>query len=70
MTIPEEATFNDGCRYRVGMLWADEVSTLTSNYFSALVQMKSLDRLLGKDPHLKESYSQTIQEGFRKGLLL
>ena len=42
MKILEETTFNDGCRYQVGMLWADEESTLPNNYFSALVQMKSL----------------------------
>ena len=66
MKILEETTFNDGCRYQVGMLWADEESTLPNNYFSALVQMKSLERRLGKDPQLKESYSKTINEDFEK----
>ena len=31
MKILEETTFNDGCRYQVGMLWADEESTLPNN---------------------------------------
>ena len=48
MKILEETTFNDGCRYQVGMLWADDESTLPNNYFSALVQLKSLERRLGK----------------------
>ena len=67
MKILEETTFNDGCRYQVGMLWADDESTLPNNYFSALVQLKSLERRLGKDPQLKESYSKTIKEDFEKG---
>ena len=70
MKILEETTFNDGYRYQVGMLWADEESTLPNNYFSALVQLKSLERRLGKDPQLKESYSKTIREDFEKGYIL
>ena len=71
MKILERTAFNDGCRYQVAMLWADEESTLPNNYLSALVQMKSLERRLGKDPQLKESYSKTIKEGgFGKGYLI
>ena len=70
MKILEETTFNDGCRYQAGMLWADEESTLPNNYFSALVQLKSLERRLGKDPQLKESYSKTIREDFEKGYIV
>ena len=44
-------------------------STLPNNYFSALVQHKSLERRLGKDPQLKGSYSKTIKEDFEKGIL-
>ena len=36
------------------MLWADDESTLPNNSFSALVQLKSLERRLGKDPQLKK----------------
>ena len=70
MKILEETKFNDGCRYQVGMLWADDESTLPNNYFSALVQLKSLERRLGKDPQLTESYSKTIKEDFEKGYLV
>ena len=70
MKILEETTFNDGCRYQVGMLWADDESTLPNNYFSALVQLKSLERRLGKDPQLKKSYSKTIKEDFEKGYIV
>ena len=31
MKILEEITFNDGCRYQVVMLWADDESTLPNN---------------------------------------
>ena len=70
MKILEETTFNDGCRYQVGMLWADEESTLPNNYFSALVQLKSLERRLGKYPQLKKSYSKKIREDFEKGYIV
>ena len=70
MKILEETTFNDGCRYQVGMLWAEEESMLPNNYFSALVQLKSLERRLGKDPQVKESYSKTIREDFEKGYIV
>ena len=65
MKILEETTFNDDCRYQVGMLWADGESTLPNN-FSALVQLKSLECRLGKDSQLKESYIKTIREDFKK----
>ena len=41
-------TYHDECRYQVGMSWADDESSLPNNYFSALVQFKSLERLLQK----------------------
>ena len=49
---------------------AEEESTLPNNYFLALVQMKSLERRLGKDPQLKESYLKTINEDFEKGYIV
>ena len=39
--ISEDTTYHDGCRYQVGMLWADDRSSLVKNYVSALVQLKS-----------------------------
>ena len=52
------------------MLWADGESTLPNNYFSALVQLKSLERRSGKDPQLKENYSKTIREDFGRGYIV
>ena len=65
--ILQETTYHDGCRYQVGMLWADDESSLSNNYFSALVQLKSLKRRLEKTPELKASYAQTIKDDFDKG---
>ena len=39
-------------------------------YFSALVQLKSLERRLGKDSELKETYTQTIKDDFSKGYIV
>ena len=49
------------------MLWADDQISLPNNYFSALVQFKSLERRLGKDPKLKEQYFTTIRDDISKG---
>ena len=48
------------------MLWADDDSSLPNNYFSALVQLKSLERRLEKSPERKASYSQTIEDNLDK----
>ena len=68
--ILQETTYHDGCRYQVGMLWADDESSLPNNYFSALVQLKSLERRLEKTPELKASYAQTIKDDFDKGYIV
>ena len=52
------------------MLWADDESSLPNNYFSALVQLKSLERRLEKTPELKASYAQTIKDDFDKGYIV
>ena len=70
LNILENTTYHDGSRYHVGMLWADEESTLPNNYFSALVQLKSLERRLEKSPDLKSSYAQTIKDDFDKGYIV
>ena len=68
--ILDETTYHDGTRYQVGMLWADPESSLPKNYFSALVQLKSLERRLGKDVDLRERYSKNIQDDFSKGYIV
>ena len=68
--ILQETTYHDGCRNQVGMLWADDESSLPNNYFSALVQLKSLERRLEKTPDLKASYAQIIKDDFAKGYIV
>ena len=63
--ILDRTTYHDGSRYQVGMLWSEDESSLPNNYFSALVQLKSLERRLGKDVELKERYSKTIHEAIQ-----
>ena len=68
--ILEATTYHDGSRYQVGMLWAKDESSLPNNYSSALVQLKALERRLGKDAELKERYTQTIKGDFSKGYIV
>ena len=53
-----EETVHDGERYQVGMLWATD-EPLPDNYFAALVQLKSVENRLEKDPELKAIYQKT-----------
>ena len=53
--ILENTTVHNGKRYDVGMLWAEDNIELPNNYFSALVQLKSLEKRLTKDQTLSES---------------
>ena len=68
--ILQETTYHDDCRYQVGMLWADDESSLPNNYFSALVQLKSLEGQLERTPDLKTSFAQTIKGDFDKGYIV
>ena len=52
------------------MLWADDNIQLPINYFSSLVQLKSLDKRLSKDKTLKENYAKTISEDLEKGYVI
>ena len=67
--ILERTTRHDGERYEVGMLWAEENSALPNNFFSALAQLKSLERRLEKDNDLKRKYAATIADDFSKGYI-
>ena len=66
----QDTTYHDGCRYQVGMLWAENDSSLPNNYFSVLVQLKSFERRLERTPDLKASYAQTIKDDFDKGYIV
>ena len=67
--IIETTTFHNGQRYDVGMLWADDNIQLPNNYFSSLVQLKSLEKRLSRDTSLKKNYANTIREDLEKGYL-
>ena len=65
--ILENTTVHNGKRYDVGMLWAEDNIELPNNYFSALLQSKSLENRL---TNLREKYSNTIKEDFDKGYVV
>ena len=50
-----DTTVHNGKRYDVGLLWAENKIKLPNNYFSALVQLKCLEKRLTKDQPLKKS---------------
>ena len=52
------------------MIWADDESSLPNTYFSALDQLKSLERRFGRDGELKERYSKTIQDDLSKSYIV
>ena len=66
LDILENTTVHNGKRYDVGMLWAEDNIELPNNCFSALVQMKSLEKRLTKDQILRKKYSNTIQKDLDK----
>ena len=68
--ILDSSTVHDGSRYAVGMLWAEESIMLPDNYYSSLVQLKSLEKRLAKDPHLRDQYSKTIEDDLSKGYVI
>ena len=68
--IHETTTFHNGQKYDVGMLWADDNIQLPNNYYSSLVQLKSLKKRLSRDKTLKENYAKTISEDLEKGYVI
>ena len=70
LDILESTTVHIGKRYDVGMPWAEDNIELPNNYFSAVVQLKSLEKRLTKDQTLREKYSNTIKEDLGKGYVV
>ena len=68
--ILDSSTVHDGSRYAVGMLWAEKSNMLPDNYYSALVQLKSLEKRLAKDPHLRNQNTKTIGDDLSKGYVI
>ena len=52
------------------MLWAADNTKLPNNYFSSLVQFKSLGKRLAKDEDLREKYASTIEEDLNEGYVI
>ena len=69
LEILNDTTYHDGTRYQVGLLWAND-DALPDNYYAALVQLKSLEKRLEKDPILKNRYRETISSYLANGYIL
>ena len=49
------------------MLWADDNIQLPNNYFSSLVQLKSIEKRFSRDPTVKENCAKTVDIDLQKG---
>ena len=58
-TLEQNTRFNDE-RYEIGLLWREEEVKLPNNFYSAMGQLKSLERRLQKDETLRKRYQKTI----------
>ena len=52
------------------MPWAEDNIEFPNNIFSALVQLKSLEKWFTKDQTLREKYLNTIKEYLDKGYVV
>ena len=52
------------------MLGADDNNQLSNNYFSSLLQLKSLEKWLSRDTTLHKNYANTILEDLEKRYLI
>ena len=68
--ILENTTIHNGLRYDVGLLWAADNTKLPNDYFSSLLQIKSLEKRLAKDEDLREKYTSVIKEDLNKGYVI
>ena len=66
----ETTTVHDGERYSVGMLWTTDNVKRPNNYYASLVQLKSFERRLEKDPELKPKYIKTVHDDLQKGYVI
>ena len=65
-TLEQTTQFN-GERYEVGLLWREDEVKLPNNFYSAMGQLKSLERRLQKDEALKKRYQETIDTDVNAG---
>ena len=60
------STVYDGPKYAAGVLWAEKTIMLPDKHYSSLVQLKSSEKRLAKDPHLRDQYSKIIEDDLSK----
>ena len=65
-TLEQTTRFN-GERYEVGLLWREEEMKLPNNFYSAMGQLKSLERRLQKDETLRMRYQGSIDTDVNAG---
>ena len=65
-TLEQTTQFN-GERYEVGLLWREDEVKLPNNFYSAMGQLKSLERRLQKDETLRKRYQETIDTDVNAG---
>ena len=70
VSILESTTKYDGTRNVVGMLWTDDSIKLPDNYYSSLIQFKSLEQRLSKQLSLKEQYSKSVRDDLEKWYII
>ena len=64
----ENSICHNGERYQIGLPWKP-VKKLQNNYFSAVSQLKSLQKRLQNDPGLNQKYNQTLQTDLDKNFV-
>ena len=57
--ILKKTIFIDGTRYQVDMLWSKDDLHLPNNYYSALVQLKCLEKRLLLDQDIQVNYGKS-----------
>ena len=65
-TLEQTTQFN-GERYEVGLLWQEDEVKLPNKFYSAMGQLKSLERRLQKDETLRKRYQETIDSDVNAG---
>ena len=64
----ENSICHNGERYQIDLHWKP-VKKLQNNYFSAVSQLKSLQKRLQNDPGLNQKYNQTLQADLDKNVV-
>ena len=68
--VHENTTIDRGLINSVGMLQADDNTKLPNNYFSTLVQLKSLEKWLAPDEDARENFTSTLKDDLYKGYII